>query len=257
MRPLHLTAALAAALALSGCFVSASDGTANVYWAFRRSAPAQPGGFLIYDETYAAPNATGVCPESAVDTVRVASAAGTFDIACTGPTAGGGYVQGAVVDFLPVGRSTITLTGLRGGQAVYRSSVEVNASSGPGTDVYVDVFGLSAPLEVYAYLLGGVPPIDYLDCAEALSPNLTVELFDAFGHQIDGAVAGCSDPLPAFAFAEQVDLDDYTVRVVGRRVGSGALLFDSCDLPLDHFGPQVGVAGFTADLFTAPIPTCP
>ncbi len=259
MRTLPLTAVALAALALTGCYDSSyqSYGTANVYWAFRRAAPAQlPQGYLIYDASYVAAGANGVCPESAVETVRVASAAGTFDIDCTGPAGGGAWVQGAVVDFLPAGFSNLTLTAFRGSSVVYRSTVGVNVPANGFTDVYVDLIGISAPLDAYGYLAWGLQGNDYLTCTEAGSPNVSVEIYDAFGTLIDDSFAGCSNPLPAYAYAGDLDLDDYTLRMKGFELGTNALVFDACDQPLAHFGPQIGAGGFTTTLFTLPVPAC-
>ena len=265
MRALAMTAAVATALAGTGCGVGSSSsgptGTVNLYWAFDRSAPAQPGGFVTYDASYGSPAATGTsgtCPESYVDTVRVSSAAGTFDIGCTGPS-GGGWTQGAVVDLLPAGPNTIGLTGYRGSQAVYRSSVDVMVTANGVATVHAAMQGISAPLEAYAYLaFGPSPGTDYLTCADALVPNFTVQIFDVVSRKlIDDYSAGCSDPLPAYVYPGPLDLDDYTVRMKGYDVTSpGLLVFDSCDVALSHFGPQVGAGGFTATLLTAPVPAC-
>jgi hypothetical protein len=263
MRTLALTAALVTALTGTGCIVSSTEsvatGAAHVYWSFERTAPAQPGGFITYDASYGEPAAagtSGTCPESYVDTVRVASAAGTFDIGCTGRS-GNAWVQGAVVDYLPPGNNTIDLTGYRNGQAVYRSSVDVFVPAYDVGVVYTSILGISAPLEAYAYLAFGVPATDYLNCGEAFSPNFTVDVFDVVTRKrIDGYAAGCSNPLPAFVYTGDLDLDDYTVRMKGFDPTSGAKVFDSCDVDMAHFGAQVGASGFAATLFTSPLPTC-
>lgn len=261
MRTLALTAALATALTGTGCFISSNPpapvGDVFLYWAFQRAAPAQPDGVIVYDANYAAVSPAGVCPESDVDTVRVESGPRWFDIACTG-LSDGSYVQGAVLVDLPAGWNDVTLTGYRGGVASYRSTVQVNVPADSYTSQYVDIAGLAAPLEAFAYLSYQVPAPggSYLTCAEASSPNLSIFIYDVvFGLLVDSFQAGCSDPLPAFAYSETLDLDDYDVRMQGRTPG-GTLVFDSCTVPLAHFGSQVGASGFTATLFTSPVPTC-
>jgi hypothetical protein len=263
MRALALTAAFATTLAGTGCISTGSDsvptGSAHLYWSFDRAAPDQAGGFITYDASEQSPALAGTsatCPESYVDTVRVSSVVGTFDIGCTGRS-GGSWVQGAVVDFLPAGTSTVNLTGYRNGQAVYRGSVDVVVPANGVDVVHAALQGVSAPFEAYAYLAYGTPGTDYLRCVDALTPNFTAEVFDVVSRtKIDHYMSGCADPLPAFVFTGPLDLDDYTVRIKGFDVTSGAKVFDSCDVALAHFGSQVAANGFTATLYTLPLPTC-
>jgi len=123
--------------------------------------------------------------------------------------------------------------------------------------VYTSILGLSAPIEAYAYLAFGTPAADYLTCGEALFPNFTVDVFDVVSRaRIDSYAAGCSNPLPAFVYTGDLDLDDYIVRMKGFDPTSGAKVFDSCDVELAHFGMQIGVNGYAATLFTSPLPVC-
>ncbi len=262
MRLVALTAA--AALLGTGCFVSTTDtfppgpvGDANVFWSFLRSAPASPGGFVEYDASLASVNAQGICPQSDVDTVRVTSAAGTRDVACTGPIPGGGYSQGITIANLPAGPNAVTLTGYRGSLAAYRASFTVNVVANATVDRVVALDGVSADLEVFAYLSERSTGFDYLTCAEAFSPNISVTLHDSFGTLVADDLVGCVGPLPVITFSGFVDVDSYTVRMQGFAVPGGALVFDSCDQPLNHFTTQVGGQGFAAVLETNPVPACP
>jgi hypothetical protein len=257
MNRLALTAALATLC--SGCWITTADsvGSVNVYWDFRRDAPAQAGGHVFYDSSFAAVNVNGICPESGVDTVLVESEAGRVDLDCTGPVGGGNYVQGLVVDGLLSGNTSITVTGFRSGTAVYRSTAPVTVLGGSVVSLFVDVAGIQAPLEARGDLAFGDPAALYPDCAAAGAPNLDIELHDSFGTLVDHLVSGCSDPLPSLAYNDLVDLDNYTIRLRGKRVSDGALVFDACNKPFDHFGTDTGANAFTATLLTLPVPTCP
>ncbi len=266
MRLVALTAA--AALLGTGCFVSTTDpippppgqvGDANVFWSFLRSAPASPGGFVEYDASLAAVNAQGICPESDVDTVRVTSAAGTRDVACTGPIPGGGYSQGITILDLPEGLNSVTLTGYRGGVAVYRSTTSVNVLANTTVDKVVPVQGISAALDLNADLRDFSTGLFYANCTEAGFPDITYQLFDSFGTLVEDGASACQNPLPVFAFTGFVDFDNYTVRLKGfEPVQGGRQIFDSCNQALDHFQTQTGVFGdntFTLNANKSPF--CP
>jgi hypothetical protein len=68
----------------------------------------------------------------------------------------------------------------------------------------------------------------------------------------------CQDPLPTWVFDGSLDLDNYFVRMQGlgtEPATLGQVLFDSCEVPFDHFAQGVGANGVTATLFTPP-PSC-
>jgi hypothetical protein len=260
--------AAAAAVLGTGCYyydeayVAPPPGYANVFWAFRRAAPAQPGGFVIYDASYAAVDPQGVCPESAVDHVTVSWLGGSTTVECTGPVGPGSggtvqWSQGVTLPPLPPGSWDLTVSGWRQGWEVYRSGATAVIYADRATDVLVDVFGVPAPVEIYADLAGGDPPIYYASCAEAFSPNIGYELWDSFGTLVDEGLAGCGDPLPSLAYQDLLDLDNYTVRLRGYALAGGAQVFDACDAGFDHFGSQLGDAGVYGILYTAPMPVCP
>ncbi|HET9554146.1 MAG TPA: hypothetical protein VFP50_14350 [Anaeromyxobacteraceae bacterium] len=262
---MRLLALTATALLGTGCFVSSTNSTpggdVNVYWDFIRHTQAggvPSSGSVTYDASLGAVNTSGICPESDVDTVRVSSAAGTFDIACTGPAGGGAYVQGAVVHGLPIGTRTITLLGYRSSVLVYQTSVSVDVlANSTVTAPTAHLEGVQAPLDVFADLAFGTPGTLYASCAAAGSPNITYTLTDSLGTLVASGTAGCSDPLPSLTFRDQLDLDSYTVRLKGLRVSDNALVFDACNKTLQHFGSQTGAGGFAPTLFTLPVPTCP
>lgn len=265
---MRLSALAVVAMLGSGCIVHNTNdgyvpppvgyGDVRVFWEFMRNAPAaNVNGFVIYDESLAAVNASGVCPESDVDTVRLESSLGTVDVACTGPVTGGGYSQGYVLRSLPAGSNSIRVTGFRGGQAVYRSTVNVPVPSAGVVDRIVTVQGISAGLELYGYLFNSGFGQDYLTCAEALDPNIDFWLWDSFGTLVESGSTSCSDPLPSITFAGFADLDNYTVRMQGFSVPADVMVFDTCNQAFNHFGAQTGGLGVTADLLTNPVPTCP
>jgi hypothetical protein len=240
MTRLALTAVLATAALCSGCYVDSGD--VNLYWAFRRSAPAQASGFIIYDASWDAVSPSGICPEAGVDWVQVDTAVRSLTIECTGPAGGGRYVQGAVLYGLRAGNQRITVTGFRNGTAIFRSDLVIHVLGGDTVDAYVDVQGIPAPLQIDVDLGHGSPPVLYADCAAAGSPDLTVDLWDVLQTPtlIDTHTVSCSGALPATVYPGfDLDLDDYTVRAHG-----GALQFDTCGHPLGHFTAQSGQGSY-------------
>jgi len=257
---MRLFALTVAAMLGTGCIVHNDNngrGDVDLFWDFLRTAPAQVDGFVIYDDSLGAVNVGGVCPQSDVDTVRVTSAAGTIDVACTGPVGGGQYSQGLTIHSLPAGANTVTITGFRGGTAVYRSSPIVNVLANQTVTRIVDVVGIPADLDIFGYLAFGDPPDSYLTCGEAGSPDIGFRIWDSFGTLVDQGLTDCIGVLPLLTFAGTAELDNYTLRMQGFRTSDNALVFDSCNVPFDHFGPQVGVGGVTTTLFTRPVPACP
>ena len=76
---------------------------------------------------------------------------------------------------------------------------------------------------------------------------------DALGTLVDQDLVGCVGARPALVFVGTLDLDNYSVRMRGLRAEDSALVFDSCDVPLDHFGPQTGAAGLAPVLGNPPV----
>jgi hypothetical protein len=257
-------AAAAAALVGTGCISSSSStppppqvGSVNLYWSFVRTAPAQALGRIDYDTTYRG-TAIGPCAQSAVDSVTVDSAVGQVEVDCVTAGQGGTFVQGLGIDGLPAGPQTFRFRGWRGSVLVYDSIVTRDVHAGMVMDYYVAMQGVSAPLDLFAYLSYGVAPGTlYASCAAAGSPNIGFEIKDVvFGTVVDSGLVGCSDPLPATVFVGDLELDDFDVRMRGYEVPGGALVFDSCDVPLAHFAGQIGGAGLAPVLRTLPVPVC-
>ncbi|HEY6001370.1 MAG TPA: hypothetical protein VIV57_00770 [Anaeromyxobacter sp.] len=257
---------LAAAALGTGCTSSTpapAQGSVNLYWDFDRTAPAQPGGFITYDP-YPGGTISGRCPQSAVDFVTVDTpSVPQVTVTCVYLT-----VQGVGVDGVDSGVQPFRVRGWRhvtGGDAVvYDQTFNLNVPAAAAQSYTVHVTGVAALLDVFTYLAFGTPPGTlYPTCASATPassiypPNLDVEIRDAFGTLIDQGSAGCAGNLPAIVFSKLLDLDDYGVRVQGRRVEDNALVFDSCSTDLAHFATQTGGGGFAPTAFTNPVPTCP
>lgn len=255
MRTLALTATLATALAGTGCIVTTDQptGSVDLYWQFVRTT--WDNQTLTYDPEASAPAGTGFCPESGVDTVDVRWAGGTL-VTLDCRRAG---VQGVALDGVPAGLVRFTLTGYRGSQALYRSSIDVNVLEGtPATAVstVADVYGIPADLDVWFRFAdaGGLIPgatcfsegVDYFTFSVIDSANTTVASTTMFA----GGRVPCSDSTvyPGVAL-DQLDLDTYAIRARAFRVGTAAPIYDSCNTSpntsavFDHFGADIGVAG--------------
>lgn len=256
--------ALAAAFLGTGCFVGHDDdvGTVNLYWDFVRSAPAQGDGVIVYDDDdgeLESPNPgnpfTGICEESAVEAVTIESPAGR-ELATVDCVFGG--VEGVSLDVIE-GNRPFRFIGWRGAYAVYDRTVSLAVRGNAVTDHFVDLNGVSQPLDLFADLATGAPPNEdlYLDCAAAGSPTLEFEVRDGFfGELVLEGAAGCADALPAPVFVGDLELDNFDVRMRGIRTSDGAVVFDSCPVALDHFTAQTGEQGFAALLLTNPVPSC-
>jgi len=256
-----LALVLAATVLGTGCFVSTDStdyGDVNIYWDFVRSAPAQTGGVLVYDDSDVG-SPDGPCNESGVKTVEVTVPGRSAPVVVSCVYAG---VEGVGVDAVAAGVRSFRIRGWRDAFLVYDTFVNLSVQANTMTNHYVDVAGVSAPLDLFAYLAWGAGPTDYPTCAAAtpagssFPPNIGFEIRDVFGNLIDDGVAGCVGTLPALVFAGDLDLDNYEVRMRGTRVEDGALVLDSCSVALDHFVSQTGAGGFAPTLLTQPLPTC-
>jgi hypothetical protein len=275
MRSLAL--ALCVAVLGTGCIIHDDDnydgyydgpyGDAIVYWEFIRNAPAQQDRFVVYDSSLTG-TATGPCPQSGVEWVRVISAAGTYDADCqTWNASEGVAVQGLVIGNLAAGSQTIRVIGYRGGYAVHDWSVSVNVLANSSVEAYVQVEPVQADAELFAYLAtdasGAV--VDYPSCAAAGNPDISYVILDGAETIVDEGIVGCtppapaSDALPTLVYAQPLDLDNYVVRMQGIATSGpyvGQVVFESCGQAFDHFDTQVGANGIPIDLLT-PARACP
>jgi hypothetical protein len=261
MKRLALT--LAATLLGTGCIITDNDldpvpvhrGSVLLYWDFQKHT--QFGAVPLDDELT---GAAGVCPESAVDSVTIDTPNGAYDLDCRKWNASEGLgVQGVIIDELPVGLQSFRVRGWRGDLAAYDLSVSLDVYANTVTEHGVlTVPGKPRPLEMFAYLAYGNPAVsvDYQSCAAAGTPNIAYEIY--FGPTLVAEhVAGCSDPLPALVFQEDLDVDyGYEVRMQGLSLSNGAVVFDSCYVEFDHLATELGVDGFAATLRTLPVPSC-
>ena len=249
----------AAALLGTGCVVSSDSpppvGSVNLYWSFQKFAPAQTSGHIDYDTTYVGAN--GRCPESAVDEVTVDSPVGQTTVACV--HAG---VQGLGIDGIPAGTQTFRVRGYRGADLVYDTSVNLQVVAGTTSNTassyYVAVEGTWARLEAFAYL-SFAPNTYYATCASALFPTVDYDVYDIYGNAVITGSVLCQDPATGFpVIGEDLDLDNYTIRMTGWTGSPAVRTFDSCAsdalklLAFDHFGAQTGVGGLAVTLDTPP-----
>jgi len=261
MRRLALT--LATAVLASGCIIGDDDdddhfvgaGSVIVYWDFIRNAPAQQGGAVRYDSSLEGVG-TGLCAQSGVEVVTIdVGGLPQFAVDCVYQG-----VQGATLDGLPSGAQPARIQGWRGSVVVHDTTVTLQVFDGQVTDQgVIDVEPVRARLDLFGDLAFGQAPTLYASCAEAENPDISYELFDGYGTRIDAAVVGCSGALPAPVFTGDLDLDNYTVRMQGigtRAPFVGQVVFDSCTLAFDHFGPGIEDAGVFVTLLTQPVPVC-
>lgn len=260
----RIALAAAAALVGTGCIVHDDDstyvppppvqyGSVNLYWDFVRSAPAQATRLLVYDDSDT--GTYGVCDESAVEVVEVTSPLGTVSSDCVAVNG----VEGMGIDGIPAGVQAFRFRGWRGAVLVYETTrnLEVFAGTTPATATpyFVDLEGVSASLDLSAYLAFGDPGTLYGSCAAAANPLLRWEVRDVFGQLVDAGSGPCNDPQPSYLGRLPLELDDFFLRMQGFDGGSN-LVLDSCWLDLPHFTTQIGADGVAPTLFTLPVPVC-
>jgi len=261
----RIAAVLAAAVLASGCYVSDDgdhQGSVNLYWDFIRNAPAQPGGYVVYDQSLVG-TGDSWCPESGVENVDVTFSGGTLTFPCT--YAG---VQGVTLDFLAEGSQQFRVRGWRTDAGVERllwdHTVTASVVGGRVVDVYVDVEPVSADLDVIAYFAYG-DGLYYATCNEALNPTVTYDVFDSLGTLVlTSNGVGCPANASAFplpVIVDRLDLDYYSIRLKGFTGAPAVRTFDSCFSEaqkyweFDHYTDQVAGAAVDFDLVTPPFCT--
>jgi len=256
----------AAALLGTGCVVTDTTevGSVNIHWDFLRTAPAQQTGVIRYDDSDDVPGVIdAACDESRVEVVEVTSPLGTTTVYCVFDG-----VEGIGLDGIGEGVRSFRLRGWRFvGQRdylVYDGTFDLDVRPNTTTDHFVGIPGVSQPLEMYGGLYDTSTSEPYADCAAAATPvgsasppYFGYEIRDVHGSLVVNGTAGCAAGLPAPVFVGDLELDNFTVRVRGYRVEDDALVFDSCDVPLDHFVAETGARRFAPILRRNPIPTCP
>lgn len=203
------------------------------------------------------------CPSAGLDEIRVDLPGG----AARSFTCGEIFPFGMVIDGLPLGRPSITVTGVRAGVARYRSTLQVDVVGPPPatSTSRLSVAPLSADLD------------------------LRVELQDAEGHpladqscegaglatfRLDGVVSReiqnwslvltsgwafpegmpCDTFLPGPVRLDGLDLQVIDARIRAFRAGETDPAFETCSPEVepsnrfDHVGPDVGGAGWTVKL---------
>jgi hypothetical protein len=257
MRRLALLLAAFASVLGMGCVgtTTVPTGSVDLYWDFVRTAPAQPGGFIVYDKSLGAAR-SGPCTESGVETVRVIPPGGQpIDVACVNSNGS----QGITIDGVYAGNQTFRVIGYRtingASTAVYDSNVTVPVVGGQANTFTADVAGVPGALDIFAYL--DYSSGAYTNCYDAYNPGFTFEVKDVFGTLITNGTGTCpgTAPLPVLVSPGTLELDDYKVRLQGLDSTKGSVVFDSCWVPLQHFGDQTTTSGFAPTLTTPP-PSC-
>jgi hypothetical protein len=237
MSRLALTAALSLAALGSGCIITSAEdstGSVDLFWQFDRTT--WDNHTVLYDPESATPGGTGACLESRVDEVVVTLPSGSqISVACRNQGS-----QGVALDGIGAGRRSFTLTGYRGGVALYRSTVQVDVLAGsPSSPVryLADVFGIPDNLDVFfdfADPSGRV--ISGATCASEGVDFFTFNMFDRAGTAVvsttmfPGQKQACSDASPGPGVAlDAIDRDLYTIRARAYRNGVAAPIYDSCD----------------------------
>jgi hypothetical protein len=254
-----------AAVLGTGCIVTDTTevGSVNIYWDFLRTAPAQETGVIRYDDSDDVPGVIdAACDESRVEVVEVTSPLGTTAVYCVFDG-----VEGIGLDGIGEGVRSFRLRGWRAvglnDYLVYDGAFDLEVRPNATTNHFVGIPGVSRPLDIYGGLYNTSTSQQYANCAAATPvgsaspPYFGYEIRDAYGSLVVNGTAGCAASLPAPVFAGDLELDNFTVRMRGYRVEDDALVFDSCDVPLDHFVAETGAGGFAPILRTNPIPTCP
>jgi hypothetical protein len=191
--------------------------------------------------------------------VDVATPVGTFTFDCVEPSSAGTGVQGTTILDVPEGLRSFTITGWRGNTAVYRHTVSLDVARGlSDVEGYrVDVEPITAPIDLFAYLYSVEADRFYTTCTEAGRPDIFYDVYDSFGTLILSEEAACTATTiadPVLVYANDLDLDNYTVRMAGYTTFVDPV-FDSCTQAFDHFSAQTGEAGIAITLDTPP--SCP
>ncbi len=259
-------AAATAALLGTGCISSSTTtnppppdvGSVNLYWSFQKYAPAQTSGVIDYDTSYTG-TSNGPCAQSAVETVTVDSPMGQQTVSCVHTNG----VQGIGIDGIPAGLQVFRLRGNRSGIVVYDTTVNLQVIAGTtantATNYDVVVQGTYAPFDAFAYL-SYAPNTYYQTCASASYPAVDYDVSDVLGNQVLTGTVACQDPATGFPVisVNDLDLDNYTIRMTGWTGSPAVRTFDSCTsdalklLAFDHFTSQTGAGGLAVTLDTPP-----
>lgn len=240
---------LAASVLGLGCGSSSNppppSGTLDMSWSFIRTKSDGSGTKVTYG-----------CSKAGITSVLVSTAGGAATLSCTDPLGDGGAVA------LAPGTYDVTITAFRGSTALYRQTFTgVDIFLNQTTQISAPLPALSAPLEIdLAFVVG---QITYTTCGGAGVTNLSINLVDYAGTSVySNASISCTDP-PGITFGvvNPVDLDQYTIRVIGT---GPSFEYDSAVLPgctspvFNHFANDV--AGFAWDVLVYDVtggPFCP
>lgn len=235
MRLPALTAALATALAGTGCIVTSSEptGSVDLFWQFVRTK--WDGTSLVYDqESLTPPGANGTCPQSGVDTVTVTWPGGSVTADCRRSGS-----QGVALDGVPAGLVPFTVTGYQGPHAVFRSTQTIDVPAGPPSAAVsrlVEVAALYDSMDVYFVFTDALGIIPNATCASEGVDYFLFDIYDGAGTKVvstsmfAGGKHACVEGFPGPGVAlDGIDFDAYTIRAQAFENGFATPVFDSCD----------------------------
>jgi hypothetical protein len=231
-------AAAAAALLGTGCISSSPppppppSGAVDVGWSFIR-----------YKADFS--TVTYGCDVAGVDSVLVTfQVDGPVQVACKDAAGDGAFIQG-----ISPGTQTFTVTGRRGGVALFSSApVTVTVAVGQTTSVPdVQAHGIQDDLAVYANFLGRYGGDQgWASCYLANVSTLDYVIADYANTVVASGTVSCTDPAGiSFIGASALDRDNYVIRMRGFAPGQQVESFDSATTALaptcdgqafDHLG---------------------
>ncbi len=233
-------AAATAALLGTGCISSSSpppppSGAVDIGWSFIR-----------YKADFS--TVTYGCDVAGIDNVVVSfQVDGPVQVACKDAAGDGAFIGG-----LTPGTQTFTVTGRRGGIALYSSAVgTVTVAEGQTTQVgNVQVHGIADDLDVYANFRSRYGnDVGWSTCFLANVATLDYVLADYANTVIASGTVSCTDPAGiSFTGPNALDRDNYVIRMRGFASGASTESFDSATVAVtptcsgqafDHYGQVV------------------
>ncbi len=223
--------ALAAALLGTGCISSNTTtyvpppetGAVDLGWSFiRYNAAGSP--IATYGCTEAVP---GLGTVTVVDSVVVSfQRDGDVTVSCA-DNAG----DGAMITGISAGTQSVTITGRRGGHALFQSqpltiTVAVNQTTAAGT---VHVLGIPGDLAIYAHFLDQFGnSAGWTTCQLANVATLDYVIADGVNTTVESGTINCADPAGvSFLNPNGLDRDQYVIRMRGFASGASVESFDS------------------------------
>jgi hypothetical protein len=228
----RLALVLAAAALGTGCGSSsppppAPAGTLDLSWSFIRTKNDLAGTQVTYG-----------CAQAGIDTVVVSTVDGSVALSCADQLGDGGAVG------LAPGTYNVVVTAYRGGTALYTATFNgIVIALNQTTSILAPLDARFAPfqIDVDFQTLGGT---HFATCASAGVDTYSFNLVDFAGTSVyaSGNIACTNPPGILFDSGNPVDLDAYTIRVVGSgpSFDFDSAVYPSCSSPVfHHYGNDV------------------